>query len=172
MTRSYKQLLGQIAKLQMEAERIRSLEVAGVIERIKAAIEHYQLTAADLFGGEPLSRSRPLSARKSGVGSEKSVAKFGDAEGRTWSGRGRRPAWYVQALASGLDEDQLLLNPISEKRNNRVKLGKKKATIAVGVPKFRSVDGETWTGRGKRPAWFVAAIESGQSPNDLLIKTA
>lgn len=28
---------------------------------------------------------------------------------------------------------------------------------------------QTWTGRGRRPGWFQDAIESGRSPDDLLI---
>jgi DNA-binding protein H-NS len=28
---------------------------------------------------------------------------------------------------------------------------------------------ETWSGRGKQPRWFVAALRSGQKPDDLLI---
>lgn len=28
----------------------------------------------------------------------------------------------------------------------------------------------TWSGRGRKPLWFVAALEAGASENDLLIK--
>jgi len=28
---------------------------------------------------------------------------------------------------------------------------------------------ETWSGRGKQPRWFIAALRSGQKPDDLLI---
>lgn len=40
----------------------------------------------------------------------------------------------------------------------------------AGVPKYMNPDGpETWTGRGKRPAWFVRAKDAGYSDDDLLI---
>lgn len=38
-------------------------------------------------------------------------------------------------------------------------------------PKYRNPadPGQTWTGRGKRPRWFVAAINAGKKEKDLLI---
>lgn len=38
-------------------------------------------------------------------------------------------------------------------------------------PKFQNPNGtETWSGRGKRPRWFVAALKAGKKDKDLLIK--
>jgi DNA-binding protein H-NS len=38
-------------------------------------------------------------------------------------------------------------------------------------PKYRTPAGsETWSGRGKRPRWFLAALKSGKKEKDLLIK--
>ena len=37
-------------------------------------------------------------------------------------------------------------------------------------PKFRDEAGNAWSGHGKRPNWFKAALESGKTPDDLLIK--
>ena len=40
----------------------------------------------------------------------------------------------------------------------------------VGAPKFQNPDGpETWTGRGKRPGWYLKAKEAGFTDEDLLI---
>lgn len=38
-------------------------------------------------------------------------------------------------------------------------------------PKYRNPDdaGQTWTGRGKRPRWFVDALAAGRKDKDLLI---
>jgi DNA-binding protein H-NS len=33
--------------------------------------------------------------------------------------------------------------------------------------KYRDDAGHTWTGHGKRPNWFKAAIEAGKTPEDL-----
>lgn len=48
---------------------------------------------------------------------------------------------------------------------------KKKASKTVGEPKFRNPENpaETWTGRGKRPGWFVKAEEKGISRDQMRI---
>lgn len=41
---------------------------------------------------------------------------------------------------------------------------------AAGVIRFRDDAGNSWTGRGKRPNWFKAAIAAGKKPEDLAVK--
>lgn len=51
--------------------------------------------------------------------------------------------------------------------------GRKKTVGASGVPMYRHPTDptKTWTGKGKRPGWFVEATEvQGMSREDLLIK--
>jgi DNA-binding protein H-NS len=40
----------------------------------------------------------------------------------------------------------------------------------IGVIRFRDEAGNSWTGRGKRPNWFKAAIAAGKTPEDLAVK--
>lgn len=49
-------------------------------------------------------------------------------------------------------------------------LGKKSAG-RTAVPKYRNPEDptQTWTGRGRQPAWYKAAIEAGAKPSDLEI---
>jgi DNA-binding protein H-NS len=44
-----------------------------------------------------------------------------------------------------------------------------KTTRAPAAVKYRHPEnpGLTWSGRGRRPLWFIAAIEAGKSPEDL-----
>ena len=44
-----------------------------------------------------------------------------------------------------------------------------KSTRAPAAAKYRHPEnaGLTWSGRGRRPLWFVAAIAAGKSPEDL-----
>jgi len=46
----------------------------------------------------------------------------------------------------------------------------RKSTKAGAAPKFRDSNGNVWSGRGPRPAWFKAALESGKSADELLAK--
>jgi len=50
MPKSLIQIQQRIAKLQRQANEVRSREASVVIKRIKTAIEHYELTPHDLFG--------------------------------------------------------------------------------------------------------------------------
>ena len=45
MAKSYQQIQQQIAKLQREAQAVKKKETSGVIDLIKAAIQHYELTS-------------------------------------------------------------------------------------------------------------------------------
>jgi DNA-binding protein H-NS len=51
------------------------------------------------------------------------------------------------------------------------KTGRKKTRGKV-APKYRNPgnSAETWTGRGRKPLWVVAALESGKQLQDLAIK--
>lgn len=53
-------------------------------------------------------------------------------------------------------------------------IGKKsrKSTKATNAsaPKFKDEQGNVWSGRGPRPAWFKAALEAGKLAEDLLAK--
>lgn len=106
MARSYADVMKQIESLSQEAERLKRKEVEGVISRIKEAIAAYGLTAGDLglnqAAGQqrrraPASKGKPK-ASKARVNT---VARFRDEAGNTWVGRGPRPHWLREALASG-----------------------------------------------------------------------
>jgi DNA-binding protein H-NS len=46
----------------------------------------------------------------------------------------------------------------------------KKSTVGARAPKFKDDQGNVWSGRGPRPAWFKAALEAGKAADDLLAK--
>ena len=112
-------LIAQIAALQAQADALRKKEVAEVVVKIKDAIAHYGLTAADL-GLAPGARKnaklpaaggdKSPSKRRKKAGSKPSVrtVKFKDDQGNTWGGMGKRPAWFKAALASGRTPGELL----------------------------------------------------------------
>ena len=116
MAKSYSQMQKQIAKLQREADALKKKEAAGVIARIKEAIQHYELTAEDLFGG----RGSKRSAAGNGVAKpsrgatqkgKKIPVKYRDANGNTWTSRGSKPRWLVAALESGRKIEDFLVKP-------------------------------------------------------------
>lgn len=114
-TRSLSQVRRQIEKLQKEADAIREKEVAGVVARIQEAIDHYGLTPADLFGPGRRRGDRRGAANAAVKPAAKvvrrtkndGVIKYRDSEGRSWTGRGRAPQWFKDALASGRTKESL-----------------------------------------------------------------
>ncbi len=106
MAKTYADLQKRIEDLQKTAETLRQKEVAGVIDRIKVAIQTYQLTASDL-GLAAKAAVAPRAPKAGKAAKPKRAAAYRDAEGRTWSGRGRRPAWLNAALAAGKTLDDL-----------------------------------------------------------------
>ncbi len=102
MTKTVAQIEAQIAKLQKQKDAIRAREVAGVIRRIRKAIDYYGLTAEELGFG-PGARGKST-ARKAG---RRVAIKYRDGAGNQWSGRGRRPAWFVAAIQAGRSMEEL-----------------------------------------------------------------
>jgi DNA-binding protein H-NS len=118
MAKSLQGLLKQIDQLQKQADALRSREKAGVVTRIKEAIAHYGITTDELFGGTPAkaTRRRAATAKVAGKRAKAAAkkpggtAKYTDGNGRTWSGVGKRPNWFKDALAAGKQAEDLLIN--------------------------------------------------------------
>ena len=117
--RSLADIQAEIERLKKEAEALRKAEVAEVVARIKEAVKHYELTAADLGlapprrGRKPGSKNVVAAAGRRKPGKAKAgkggVPKYGDGQGRTWTGRGKRPTWFVEAIAAGKRPEDLLI---------------------------------------------------------------
>ncbi len=112
MPKTLAQIQKQIARLEEQARAIKEREVSDVVGRIKEAIAFYGLTPADLgFGpGSPTRRTRKPRGKAPAAkkAARKAVAaKYKDDQGHSWSGRGRRPKWFVDAIAAGKTPEQL-----------------------------------------------------------------
>jgi DNA-binding protein H-NS len=94
------QLQKQITQLQKQADALKKKDLQGVVTRIKEAIAYYELTPADLgFGGN--AAKAPATAKGSRGRKYVSKIKYRDSAGNEWTGHGRRPKWFLDALASG-----------------------------------------------------------------------
>ncbi len=112
MAKTFQQIQEQIAELKKQAEEMQAEEIRGVVARIREAIAHYGLTVQQVFGsGARAAAPARGKAGKTAAPRGKSTrpAKFRDAEGNTWSGRGKRPGWFNAALAAGKSPDELLI---------------------------------------------------------------
>ncbi len=123
MPKSLTQVNALIAKLQREADALKSKERHGVIARIREAIDQYGLTATDLgfrkrrsgSVGEASDSARKkamksaVKRRPAGVGKPAGAVKFRNGDGRTWTGHGRPPGWFTAALEGGATRESLLV---------------------------------------------------------------
>ncbi|MGE0674558.1 MAG: H-NS family nucleoid-associated regulatory protein [Methylibium sp.] len=106
------QLQKQIAKLESQANQIKKKEAGAVIARIKEAIAVYGLTAADLGLSAKgpkaaVSKVGRKTAAKKGRKAKAGKIKFKDGNGNVWTGHGRRPHWFLDAIAAGKTPEQL-----------------------------------------------------------------
>ena len=87
---TYKELLSQIEQLKDEAEEARQAEVAAGIAEIRQRMAELGITVDDLTGGKRFLRRRAVAPS--------GTVKYRNPQtGQTWSGKGRRPAWIVEA---------------------------------------------------------------------------
>lgn len=123
---TYRELQSQLEDLKRRAAVARKVELSIAIRDIKKKVMEFGLTAVDL-GLAPMvvpkrslkSSAKPSSA-KSGLVSRKRRAtagvkvapKYRGPAGELWTGRGRQPAWVVEALAAGRTMDELLIKEL------------------------------------------------------------
>jgi DNA-binding protein H-NS len=178
MTRTYSQIVKQIESLQRKADSARKKEVSGVVKRIKEAIAFYKLSAGELgfVGGTAakvsvagLESPKRRGRSKSKAAKPMRPAKYRDESGNTWGGRGPRPAWLQKALAGGKALQDFAIAAPSEAPAFAGKPARKKAGKAKSapVPKYRDETGRTWSGRGRKPGWFIAALAQGKAPESM-----
>jgi DNA-binding protein H-NS len=100
------QLESQIRKLQRRADALRERESVQVIAQIRAMMDEYGLTTADLAKaglGAAKQRGRKTGSKnsaglKNGAMKPKLPPKYRDPlSGATWSGHARPPAWIKDA---------------------------------------------------------------------------
>jgi len=185
MAKTYSQLTAQIEALRQRAEAAKKKEAAGVIARIKEAIEFYGLTADDLGLGVKVSKAAsaptPASKKKSKLKKAKSQSKpakksgaapkYSDSAGNTWSGMGPKPGWLKEALAAGKAlEDFTAAGASSPGKKSAPKPSKAKVKVAkksvAPVVKYKDDAGHTWSGRGPQPGWLKAALAAGRALQD------
>lgn len=190
MAQTYQLLQKQIAELQAQAEAVKRAEVAGVITKAKEAIRVYGLTHQDLFDAET---ARTPQAPKGPTGKKAKKAltvKYVDGKGGQWVGRGKRPAWLIEALAAGRKLEDFLADKLKsavatfssapdvvaapvEKTAPKTRRRKaKQATVArraAITAKYTDGAGNSWSGFGPRPKWLKEGIAGGKKLEDFLV---
>ncbi|WP_454739443.1 H-NS histone family protein [Cupriavidus necator] len=89
---TYEELMAQKQALEAQIEGARAHEVPGVIEKIRELMLRYELSPEDIAPRRR--RGRPAGSSDAAVEKAPLPPKYRDPKtGKTWSGRGRTPAW-------------------------------------------------------------------------------
>ncbi|MDQ7996210.1 MAG: H-NS histone family protein [Luteibacter sp.] len=99
---SHNQLNELIAKAQSRQTELRREKVSALRDKINELIRAEGFTFDDVFGARA-----PKSKRAGTVVAAK--YRNPDNEEQTWSGRGKRPRWFNDALKAGKKESDLLV---------------------------------------------------------------
>lgn len=124
---SYSQIIAEIEELTRQAEKKRKEESRSVLKTLRQQISDYGFTAAELGfeassgvskGAGKKSRSTVGKKARSSKAKARSLTrkvspKYRDDQGNTWTGRGKKPLWVVQALSQGRTLESLLI-PMNE----------------------------------------------------------
>lgn len=192
MAPTYEKITREIEALKKKAEKARKQEAAEMVALIKSGIALYGLTAQDLgFTSSAKAKVRPRKPQLLFAGSADadsgaaSSSKYSDDAGHSWSGRGPRPAWVKAAIDAGHTLDDLLANRKQKtvgkraaKPAEKVSSRSSRASNPVNAlkldgpkskAKYQDGSGNTWSGRGPKPGWLRAAIETGKALEDFLV---
>ena len=90
---SLKELIAQKEALEAEIDRTRNQDRADAVSKVRALMDEYGLTVADLSSRTPKTRA--------GKGNKVAAKYRNKVTGDTWSGRGLQPKWLKAAMASG-----------------------------------------------------------------------
>ncbi len=97
------EIQAQIALLQKQAEEIKSQEFNKTVAEIKAKMEAFGITLADLDSGK--NRVRKPTTKSANP----APAKYRGPNGETWSGRGLMPRWLAALVAQGQSKDSFAI---------------------------------------------------------------
>lgn len=91
------ELLAQRAEIEKKIADVQREERAAAINKVRNMMAEFGLTAADIAGKAPATRSTG-----GGRSTGKVAAKYRNAQtGESWTGRGLQPKWLKKALADG-----------------------------------------------------------------------
>ncbi|QYY33768.1 H-NS histone family protein (plasmid) [Cupriavidus pinatubonensis] len=90
---TYEQLIAEKEALEAKLAEIRASELPGVFEKIRTLVVKYDLTADDIAKKQSRSRPSGVAATPTKAKAELPPKYLDPKTGKTWSGRGRAPAW-------------------------------------------------------------------------------
>lgn len=94
----------------IQANLAKGIELRKVADKVEWSNQLKELIKRSGFTLEELASDTKLN-KASRIEKERAPAKYHNPQNlkQTWSGKGRQPNWYTEALASGITEKELLI---------------------------------------------------------------
>lgn len=106
----------QIEKLQKQAKQIKTKEFAKTVQEIRETMRVFGITAKDLQTAKTPGRNKstavPAKKSRRGVNKlagSKVAAKYRNADGQSWTGRGLMPRWLKTLVDEGRAKEDFLV---------------------------------------------------------------
>ena len=110
---SKKELLALKARVEKAIQRLEKKTLEQARKAAEEAARKFGVTLDELTGTKSGAKQGAKNRRKgSGKRRAKAAAKYAnpDDPSQTWTGRGRQPAWFKQALAAGRSPEDMLID--------------------------------------------------------------
>ena len=177
------QIQAKMKQLQVQSEALLAKKTQEAVDQIRALMLKHGLTTEDIETKAKAKRQAKasngradrLKAKASDGVKGKAAPKYRHPKtGATWTGHGRAPAWITEAkdhskflIAGGAEATIAATAGAVSKAKTAVKKAASKSVGATGSTGQRKgpqpalyrdpTSGETWSGRGRAPAWLAGA---------------
>jgi len=120
MASKLRDLVSQIERLKKEADAVRASDAGAARAQVLELVKLYGFTSKDIFGTSSVTGDG-VRLNDAGRPVRGGVPKYQSGDGRTWSGVGKRPSWFLEALAQGKSKEDLLIDRSRVWAGNRPK---------------------------------------------------
>ena len=100
-TTDFENALAEIEQVNRELEEKKKTAAKAALKRVQELVTMFGITADQIKFGPAVKKTRKISPvepkYKNPVGEE------------TWTGRGKKPTWFVNALDAGISEEEMLI---------------------------------------------------------------
>lgn len=99
------------AKIDKQFERLAKEELKAARDAAEKAAKAFGYSLTDLTAGASATKAKPVKATKPAKAKQKVAPKYRNPEDatQTWSGRGRQPVWFRDAIEAGKTAESLAI---------------------------------------------------------------
>lgn len=168
---TYLKTLNEIEELKKKAESLRAGELGPTIERFKKAILVYGIRPEDVFSADALATSGTHTFGQTGASMDQGIVSV---DLRHEPAAALYEPSFSQSAPANVQQARYSQQARYAQPDRSVQARKvRKPHRGAVAPKYANPNGDfsdNWSGRGRKPQWYIEALASGKSPESMLIK--